>query len=133
MAEEAQRIFVVCSDLMFSASIREAGQSPGAVLEFIGSAELFDEAISHFQAVLFLLDLHHPELGGEASHGLIKKLRASPRNKGAYAMAWGRHTEPDMLKGAEKAGFDKVMARSAFVKEMPEIVRRAVRRIRISA
>ncbi len=118
---------------MFSASIREAGQSPGAVLEFIGSAEEFDDALSHFQAVLFLLDLHHPKLGGEASHDLVKKLRASPKNKGAYAMAWGRHTEPGMLKGAEKAGFDKAMARSAFVKQMPEIVQRAVRRIRASA
>lgn len=133
MAEEAQRIFVVCSDLMFSASIRQAGQSPGAVLEFIGSSEQFDESISHFQAVLFLLDLHHPKLGGESSHDLVKKLRASPKNKGAYAIAWGKHTEPDMLKGAERAGFDKVMPRSLFVKEMPEIVRRAVSRIRTSS
>ncbi len=133
MAEEAQRIFVVCSDLIFSASIREAGQSPGAVLEFIASAEKFDEALNHFQAVLFLLDLHHPKLGGEVSYELVQKLRSSPRNKGAYAIAWGRHTEPDLLKGAEKAGFDKAMPRSAFVKEMPEIVRRAVSRIRTSA
>lgn len=133
MAEEAQRIFVVCNDLMFSASIREAGQSPGAVLEFIGSAEKFDEALNHFQAVLFLLDLHHPKMGGAASSDLIKKLRSSPRNKGAYAIAWGKHTEPELLKNAEKAGFDKAMPRSAFVKEMPEIVRRAVSRIRTSA
>lgn len=132
MAGEAQRIFVVCSDLMFSAKIREAGQSPGAVLEFIGSVEKFEEALNHFQAVLFLLDLHHPKLGGTASHELIKKLRGSPRNKGAYAIAWGQHTEPELLKGAEKAGFDKAMPRSAFVKEMPEIVRRAVSRIRTS-
>ena len=115
-----------------AASIREAGQSPGAVLEFIGSAEKFDDALNHFQAVLFLIDLHHPKLGGEVSYDLVKKLRSSPRNKGAYAIAWGRHTEPDLLKGAEKAGFDKAMARSVFVKEMPEIVRRAVSRIRTS-
>ncbi len=39
MAIEAQRIFVVCTDLMFSARIREAGAMPGAVFEFIGSKE----------------------------------------------------------------------------------------------
>ncbi len=133
MAQEAQRIFVVCTDLMFSARIREAGVSPGAVLEFIGSVEKFDEAVENFNAVLFLADLHHPKLGGEVAGELIKKLRASKRGKGAYAIAWGRHTEPDLLKAAEKAGFDKVMPRSLFVREMPEIVRRAASRIRTSA
>ncbi len=130
MAEEARRIFVACSDLFFSAKIREAGASPGAVFEFINTPEAFEAALQSFQAVLFLADLHHPKLGGEAANELVKKLRASPKNKGAYAMAWGAHTQPEMLKGAERAGFDKVMPRSAFVKEMPEIVRRAVSRIR---
>jgi DNA-binding NarL/FixJ family response regulator len=130
VAEEAQRIFVVCTDLMFSARIREAGALPGAVFEFIGSEEKFDMAIENFNAVLFLCDLHHPKLGSEKAGEMIRKLRASKRGKGAYAIAFGMHTEPEMLKAAEKAGFDKAMPRSLFVKEMPEIVRRAASRIR---
>ena len=130
MVEEPRRILVVCSDLMFSAKIREAGLSPGAALEFVGTPEKYDEALQNFRVVLLLVDLHHQTLGGAASHDLVKKLRASAKNKGAYAMAWGAHTEVDLLKGAERAGFDKVLARSSFVREMPEIVRRAVSRIR---
>jgi len=130
MVGEAQRIFVVCSDLMFSASIREAGASQGAVLEFIGSVEKFNEALEHFQATLFLADLHHPKMGGEEACGLIRKVRASTKNKNAYAIAFGKHTEPEILKAAEEAGFDKAMPRSLFVREMPEIVRRAASRIR---
>ena len=101
-----------------------------AALEFVGTPEKYDEALQNFRVVLLLVDLHHQTLGGAASHDLVKKLRASAKNKGAYAMAWGAHTEVDLLKGAERAGFDKVLARSAFVREMPEIVRRAVSRIR---
>jgi CheY-like chemotaxis protein len=130
MAEEAKRIFVVCTDLMFSARIREAGASPEAVLEFIGSAEKFDMAAENFNAVLFLMDLHHPKLGGDKAGELVQKLRDSPRNKDVYAIAFGRHDEPELLKNAGKAGFDKVMPRSLFVREMPEIVRRAASRIR---
>jgi len=130
VAEEPRRILVVCSDLIFSAKIREAGLSPGAALEFAGTPEQYDAALQNFRIVLLLVDLHHPALGGAAAHDLVRKLRASPKNKGAYAMAWGAHTEVDLLKGAERAGFDKVLARSAFVREMPEIVRRAVSRIR---
>ncbi|MEK6711240.1 MAG: hypothetical protein AABZ64_11760 [Nitrospinota bacterium] len=130
MAEEPKRILVVCSDLMFNAKIREAGLAPGAALEFVGTPEKYDEALQNFRIVLLLVDLHHPALGGAAAHELVRKLRGSPKNKGAYAMAWGAHTEADLLKGAERAGFDKVLARSAFVREMPEIVRRAVSRIR---
>jgi DNA-binding NarL/FixJ family response regulator len=128
--EASPRIFVVCSDLMFSARIREAGAAHGGVFEFISSAGKFEEAISNLQAELLLVDLHHPALGGPAAEGLIQKLRPDPRSKGAYAMAWGAHTETEMLKSAERAGFDKVMPRSAFVKEMPEVVRRAAGRIR---
>ena len=130
MAEEAQRIFVVCTDLMFSARIREAGASSGAVFEFIGSAEKFDMAADNFNAVLFLMDLHHPKLGGDEAGELIRKLRTSPRNKGVYAIAFSRHDQPELLKNAEAAGFDKAMLRSLFVREMPEIVRRAASRIR---
>ena len=118
MKEASPRIFVVCTDLMFSARIREAGAAHGGVFEFISSAEKFEEATSNFQAELLLVDLHHPTLGGPAAGELIQKLRAVPRCKGADAMAWGAHTESAMLKSAEHAGFDKVMPRSAFVKEI---------------
>lgn len=130
MAKEAQRIFVICADLFFSGSIREAGASQGSVFEFFSSAEKFEQAIDNFQAVLFLADLHHPKLGGETAYELVKKLKAHPVNRNAYAIAWGAHTEPGLLKGAEKAGFDKAMPRSSFVREMPAIVQRAASRIR---
>ena len=72
MTEEANRVFVVCSDLMFSAGIREAGISQGIVLEFIDSEEKFDETIEKFCAVLFMSDLHHHKLGGEKAGELVK-------------------------------------------------------------
>ena len=132
MAKEAQRIFVICGDLFFSGSIREAGASQGSVFEFLSSAEKFEQALDNFRAVLFLVDLHHPKLGGETAYALVKKLKAHPENRDAYAIAWGAHTEPELLKGAEKAGFDKAMPRSSFVREMPAIVQRAASRIRTS-
>ena len=129
MAEEAKRIFVVCSDLIFSAGIREAGASQGFMLEFIDSEEKFDEALKKFHSVLFMSDLHHHELGGERASELVKKLKASEKNKDVYSIAWGRHTEPELLRSAERAGFDRVMPRSLFVREMPMIVQRAADRI----
>ena len=132
MTKEAKRIFVVCSDLMFSAGIREAGKSQGVELEFIDSVEKFDEALESSCAALFLSDLHHHELGGERAGKLVKKLKASQQNKDAFTIAWGKHTEPELLKSAMRAGFDKVVPRSLFVKEMPEIIRQAASRIQMS-
>ncbi len=129
MTEEARRVFVVCSDLMFSAGIREAGISQGISLEFINSEENFSEALMKYQPVLFLSDLHHHSLGGEKSGELLKTLRTDPKNKDVYSIAWGKHTEPDLLKSATRAGFDRVMPRSLFVKEMPYLIRRAANRI----
>ena len=129
MAKEAKRIFVVCSDLMFSAGIREVGISQGVSLEFIDSEEKFDEALEKFRASLFMSDLHHHKLGGETAGELVKKLKASQKNKEAFTIAWGKHTEPELLKSAVQAGFDKVVPRSLFVKEMPEFIRQAASRI----
>ncbi len=126
--EEAGRVFVACSDLMFSAGIREEGASLGVALVFIDSQEKFDEALEIFRPVLLMSDLHHHKLGGERAGALVKKLKAGEKTKDADAVAWGKHTEPELLKSARRWGFDRVMPRSLFVKEMPDIVRRAARR-----
>ncbi len=133
MTEETKRVFVVCSDLMFSGGIRAEGSSQGIVLEFIDSEERFYQALESFRAVLFMSDLHHHKLGGERAGELVKKLKASEKNKDAYTIAWGKHTEPELLKSATRAGFDKVVPRSLFVKEMPEYIRQAASRIQMSA
>ena len=132
MTEETRRVFVVCSDLMFSGGIREVGISQGVELEFIDSEVKFDEALEKFRATLFMSDLHHHKLGGERAGKLVKKLRANQKNQDAYTIAWGKHTEPELLKSASQAGFDKVVPRSLFVKEMPEYIRQAASRIQVS-
>ena len=132
MTEEAKRIFVVCSDLIFSGGIRAEGSSQGIALEFIDSEEKFDEALEKFHAALIMTDLHHHKLGGEKAGELVKKLKTSEKNKDAYTIAWGKHTEPELLKSATRAGFDKVVPRSLFVKEMPEYIRQAASRTQMS-
>ena len=133
MTEETKRVFVVCSDLMFSGGIRAEGSSQGIALEFIDSEERFYQALESLRTVLFMSDLHHHKLGGERAGELVKKLKASEKNKDAYTIAWGKHTEPELLKSATQAGFDKVVPRSLFVKEMPEYIRQAASRIQMSA
>lgn len=128
MKEETKRVFVICSDLMFSAGIREAGISQEVTLEFIETEDKFDEALEKYRAALFMSDLHHHKLGGERAGNLVKKLKASPKNQDAFTIAWGKHTEPELLKSATRAGFDKVVPRSLFVKEMPEYIRQAASR-----
>ena len=130
---ESRRIFVVCDDLMFSAGIREAATSLGAALEFIDSEEKFGEALEEFRPALLMADLHHQRLGGEKAGELVRKLKADERAGDARAVAWGRHTELELLKSAGRAGFDRVMPRSLFVKEMPGIIRRAASRIQAGA
>ncbi|MDE0332555.1 MAG: hypothetical protein OXL41_11865 [Nitrospinae bacterium] len=132
MMEEAKRVFVVCSDLMFSGGIRAEGSSQGILLEFIDSEERFQEALDSFRVTLFMSDLHHHKLGGERAGELVKKLKASEKNKDAHTIAWGKHTEPELLKSAMRAGFDKVVPRSLFVKEMPGYIRQAARGIQVS-
>ena len=92
------------------------------------SLEKFEAALEGFRAALFLLDLHHHALGGEKAGELLGKLRRSAAGREVFSVAWGRHTEPELLKSAGRAGFDRSIPRSLFVEELPDLVRRAAAR-----
>ena len=103
-------IVALVADLMFAARIRgpapdaRTGHDPEALRGALGPATR-----------LILVDLH--ARGAVAAIPGFREAAASAR-----VVAFGSHLETEALEAAREAGADRVMARSAFVRELPGLV-----------
>lgn len=106
-------IVALVADLMFASRIR--GAAPAA--KTVQRGDALEAAIGPATR-LILVDLHAP--------GALEAIQAL-RDAGSAAtiVAFGSHVETDALQAARAAGADRVMARSAFVRDLPALVRQA--------
>jgi DNA-binding NarL/FixJ family response regulator len=109
----APAIAALVADLMFASRVR--GAAPGA--RTVHSADALQAVIGPATR-LILVDLH--------ARGAIDAIAAVRENGTTAAIvAFGSHVETDALQAARAAGADRVLARSAFVRELPDLVRQA--------
>ena len=103
-------IIALVADLMFASRVR--GTAPAAKVVKRGDA--LPGAVGPGTR-LVLVDLH--------ARGALDAITAL-REAGASAtiIAFGSHVETAALQAARAAGADRVMARSAFVRELPRLV-----------
>lgn len=103
---------------MFGSKVRGAAEQLGVRVVFARSSEaLHDHAAS---AGLVLLDLDTRWLDVDAD---IRRLKTAVATSSVAVVAFGSHLQTETLTAARLAGADRVMARSAFVKVLPELLR----------
>ncbi|MDQ6676052.1 MAG: response regulator [Acidobacteriota bacterium] len=104
----------VVSDLMFSVRIGDAAKRAGKRALFVGS---YERAMIQAAAnpSLVIVDL--------ACEG-AEPVRVIEETKklGLPVIAFGSHVDTEALQAAKRAGADRVMARSAFVKDLAKLV-----------
>jgi hypothetical protein len=104
-------VAVLTADLFFRAKIEAVAKAAGVPVRFTGSAE---EARG---AATVLVDLADGDRAIEA----VSALKAS--SEAPLVVAFGPHREGEAFKRAREAGADRVLARSAFVERLPELLR----------
>ncbi len=110
-------ILAVMDDLIFGVKIRESARRAGQPLEFAATADLALAKAAH-PGTRVILDLN---LRGVDTVDLIRRLKAA----GVPVIAYVAHVQIDLRRAAEAAGADQVLARSAFVTRIDELVRPA--------
>ena len=112
-------IAIVVVDLMFQSRIRAAADALGFDARITDTAEA---AISVVEARpdAVIIDLHAAGINAPAT------IRAA-KDAGARVLAFGRHTEPQILRSAREAGADAVVARSQLVDELPRLLQDLLR------
>ena len=108
------------ADLLFASRIRGAANAVGARALTVRTADELIERSREVAPRLILLDL---EARGVNAPALIERLKADPELSSVPVIAFGSHVRGEALLAARRAGADRVLARSAFVRDLPSLLR----------
>jgi CheY-like chemotaxis protein len=114
-------MLVVVPDLLFGSKIREAARAAGVDLRF---ARTPDEILRHAREAapsLAVFDLDNRATDPIAA---IQALKRDPTLAGIRIVGFVSHVRADLVSAARAAGADEVLARSAFVAQLGDILRR---------
>jgi len=117
-AAEPPRI-AVFADLMFGARIRAAADAIGAATVLSTRPDRIVEAVAAGAGAVFV-DLDTRSADPVA---LIATLRRGADTRAARVVAFASHVRTDLIEAARTAGADRVLARGAFARLLPELVR----------
>ena len=114
-----RHILLLVPDLMFQSRIREQAQVLGYDTALADSSSSVETALEA-NPNLVVIDLHAD--GIDWRHAVV-----SANDSGAPVLAFGRHTEPQLLRSAREAGCKKVVPRSQLVEELPQLITECAR------
>lgn len=107
----------LAADLMFAGRIRGTARAAGRTVTLARTADAVLEAVrAGARRVLLDLDAHAVD-----APALIRALRDGDDTRHAEVIAFVAHTRTDAIAAARAAGADRVLARSAFVRELPAL------------
>ncbi len=111
-------VLAIISDLLFRSKIDDAARQAGVPLRVAKSVEQLDRHLAKAIPVVVLVDLEMSE-----SSGLLARLRATSGAATVPVIGFAGHTNVDVIRTARADGV-QVMARSAFVDQLPTLMSR---------
>ena len=114
----AASIVALVDDLFFLAKIRETARLVGTTVATVDGGR-GPEAVAEARPQAILVDLNS-RLG---AIDWIHRLKADPATCHIRIIAFVSHVQEDLISAARAAGCDSVMARSAFTRELPNLLR----------
>jgi DNA-binding NarL/FixJ family response regulator len=113
-------ILAVVDDVLFLSKIQQTAQLVGVAMKSARPADLPDRAILDVPSAL-ILDLNHR--AGKALE-VLRTLKSDLKTKQIAVIGFVSHVQTDLIAAARDAGCDLVLARSAFVSQLPSPLQR---------
>ena len=115
----AASVVALVDDIFFLAKIQEAARAVGVTVRTI-APRLGPAAVAEAHPQSILLDLNSRSF---SSLDWINALKSDPATAAIRIVAFVSHVQEQLIADARKAGCDEVMARSAFARKLPELLR----------
>jgi CheY-like chemotaxis protein len=115
-------VVAAVDDFFFASKLKEAARQTSTELVFPTSVKEVVDLTAQHRAKVVLLDLNGQSYSRIEA---VRALKRDPRTRAAQTVGYLSHVMTDLKKEAEEAGCDRVLARSAFVKLLPSILREA--------
>lgn len=112
-------VIAAVDDLFFAAKIRAAAEPHGVEVRLCRTLPVIIAAAREMDAALIIVDLHANQFDPLA---LAQALRADSGLGGIKLLGFFSHVQTTVMQQAKEAGYDVVLPRSAFVKQLPAIL-----------
>ena len=119
IAEPEIQVLVLIRDLIFETKIRSTAQALGVVSACVRSCDELAGKLEGLDRPLVLVDLNFPDEEGLRAIAICKEHASGPRT-----IAFVSHVDQERAAKASTAGADSVLPRSAFARDLPEILGR---------
>jgi CheY-like chemotaxis protein len=110
-------VIVVVDDMFFASKIRAVAEAVDVPISFPRNKDAVIEKAG--EARLILVDLHHQKIDAVA---LARELKADEQLRSIPIVGFFSHVEVELQRNALASGFDQVLPRSAFSRDLPKIL-----------
>jgi CheY-like chemotaxis protein len=115
----ARRVLAAVEDLLFKSKISETAEVLGIEAGFPRSRERLLETLRDSPPDLLVLDLNSARF---EPIELLRSLQADDTTQHIPTIGFLSHVQKDLAVAAKEAGCDRVVARSAFTRDLPRIL-----------
>jgi len=112
-------VIAVVDDMFFISKIRETGKALEMNVKFPRSLDALRATIAEELPVLIVVDLHHQKLDPVQ---LAAELKANEPVKDVPLLGFFSHVQTDLQRQAVQAGYDQVLPRSIFFRDLAKIL-----------
>ena len=116
-----RRVLAAVEDLLFKSKISETADVLGVEARFPRSKARLLEALRESPPDLLILDLNSARF---EPLELLQTVKTNDAMKDVPTVGFLSHVQRDLAVAARESGCDRVMARSAFTKDLPRILER---------
>src|SRR5687768_12550204 len=114
-------VLVVVDDLLFRSKISTSAKAAGVEIRAATSADAAIERAREQQPALIILDL---DSARTQPFEVLRRLAAEPQLASVPTLGFVSHVHADLIREARANGIGDVLARSAFVATLPDILSR---------
>lgn len=115
----SQIVISVVDDMFFASKIRAVAEAVGADISFPRSQEAIVSKARETKPRLILVDLHNQRIDPLA---LARELKADEDLRGIRLLGFFSHIQTELQQNALAAGFDQVIPRSVFARDLSSIL-----------
>ena len=115
----ARRVVAAVEDLLFRSKISETANTLGVEALFPRSPRKLIEQASSSPPDLLVLDLNSARY---EPLNLLREIKSDEALKDVPVVGFLSHVQKDLAVAARELGCDRVMARSAFTRDLPEVL-----------
>jgi CheY-like chemotaxis protein len=112
-------VIAVVDDMFFASKIRATAEASGVEISFARSKAALIDKVREIKPALVVIDLHNQKVDAA---DLAADLKSDQQTSGIPLVGFFSHVHTDLQKNALAAGFDQVLPRSVFSRDLAQIL-----------